>query len=163
LLFQSPYKVCFLVGSQIKLAFWESKSVLFLDLLVTKRKIEGEALALDSTFIKARSRRNLENRTGYSDPESRVGRAVKFRDLGCRLHLVVDCRSELPVAMIVASANENEKETLDQPVLESFIPPGSTLPAHNAVHSRSSCQRPQDKRIQKHRILRELTRNSHER
>jgi|SRR5271157_495670 len=80
------------------------------ELLVSKGRIKGEALALDSTFIKAYSRRNVDNRTGYSDSESRVGRAVKFRDLGYRLHLAVDCRSEMPVAMTVASANENEKK-----------------------------------------------------
>jgi transposase len=78
--------------------------------LVEKKRIKGETLALDSTFIKACSRRSLDNRTGYSDPESRVGRAVKTRDLGYRLHLAVDCRSELPVAMTVAPANENEKK-----------------------------------------------------
>ena len=80
------------------------------EVLVRKGRINGEALALDSTFIKAHSRRSLDNRTGYSDPESRVGRAVKTRDLGYRLHLAVDARSEMPVAMIVASANENEKK-----------------------------------------------------
>jgi IS5 family transposase len=80
------------------------------EVLVKKRRIKGEALALDSTFIKACSRRNLDNRTGYSDPESRVGRAVKSRDLGYRLHLAVDCRSEMPIAMTAASANENEKK-----------------------------------------------------
>ena len=78
--------------------------------LVEKRRIKGEALAMDSTFIRAHSRRSLDNRTGYSDPESRVGRAVKTRDLGYRLHLAVDMRSELPVAMTVAPANENEKK-----------------------------------------------------
>jgi hypothetical protein len=81
-----------------------------IETLVEKRRIKGETLALDSTFIKAHSRRNLDNRTGYSDPESRVGRAVKTRDLGYRLHLAVDCRSEMPVAMTVAPANENEKK-----------------------------------------------------
>lgn len=80
------------------------------DVLVTKRRIKGEALALDSTFIKAYSRRSLDNRTGFSDPESRVGRAVKAKDLGYRLHLAVDVRSELPIAMKVVSANENEKK-----------------------------------------------------
>src|SRR3990170_4861263 len=80
------------------------------EVLVKKGRIRGEALALDSTFIKAYSRRNLDNRTGYSDPESRVGRAVKAKDLGYRLHLAVDVKSELPVAMVVASANENEKK-----------------------------------------------------
>jgi transposase len=78
--------------------------------LVKKGRIKGETLTLDSTFIKAYSRRNLDNRTGYSDPESRVGRAVKTRDLGYRLHLIVDAKSEMPVAMAVASANENEKK-----------------------------------------------------
>ena len=78
--------------------------------LVKKGRINGETLAMDSTFIKAYSRRNLDNRTGYSDPESRVGRAVKTRDLGYRLHLAVDVKSEMPVAMTVASANENEKK-----------------------------------------------------
>jgi len=78
--------------------------------LVTKGRIKGETLALDSTFIKAYSRRNLDNRTGYSDPESRVGRAIKAKDLGYRLHLAVDAKSELPVAIVVASANENEKK-----------------------------------------------------
>jgi len=81
-----------------------------IETLVKKRRIKGETLAMDSTFIKAHSRRNLDNRTGYSDPESRVGRAVKTRDLGYRLHLTVDCRSEMPIAMTVAPANENEKK-----------------------------------------------------
>ena len=80
------------------------------EVLVEKGRIKGEALALDSTFIKAYSRRNIDNRTGYSDPESRVGRAVKVKDLGYRLHLAVDVKSELPVALVVASANENEKK-----------------------------------------------------
>ena len=31
-------------------------------------------------------------------------------DLGYRLHLAVDAKSEMPVSMIVASANENEKK-----------------------------------------------------
>jgi transposase len=79
-------------------------------LLVAKGKIKGETIALDSTFIKAYSRRNLDNKTGYSDPESRLGRAVRAKDLGYRLHLAVDVKSELPIAMIVVSANENEKK-----------------------------------------------------
>jgi IS5 family transposase len=81
-----------------------------IDRLVRRGRIKGEAVALDSSFIKAYSRRNLDNRTGYSDPESRIGRAVKGKDLGYRLHLAVDVKSELPVAMIVVSANENEKK-----------------------------------------------------
>jgi IS5 family transposase len=80
------------------------------ELLVKKGRIKRETLALDSMFIKAHSRRNLDNRTGCSDSESRVERAVKTRDLGYRLHLAVDARSELPVVMTAVSANENEKK-----------------------------------------------------
>ena len=78
------------------------------EVLVAKGRIKGEALALDSTFIKAYSRRNLDDRTGYSDPDSRIGRAVKAKDLGYRLHLAVDVKSELPIAMIAVSANEKK-------------------------------------------------------
>lgn len=80
------------------------------EVLVQKGRIKGEALALDSTFIKAYSRRSLDNRTGYSDPESRIGRTVKAKDLGYRLHFAVDVKSELPIAMVVVSANKNEKK-----------------------------------------------------
>lgn len=41
---------------------------------------------------------------------SRVGKAVKAKDLGYMLHLAVNAKSELPVAMVVASAKENEKK-----------------------------------------------------
>src|SRR5271157_956041 len=98
-------------------------------LLVAKGRIKGEAIALDSTFIKAYSRRNLDNRTGYSDPESRIGRAVKAKDLGYRLHLAVDVKSELPIAMIVVSANENEKKhsiSLFEKASE-YVKPGKLL------------------------------------
>ncbi|MGA3110805.1 MAG: hypothetical protein ABSE15_02075 [Candidatus Bathyarchaeia archaeon] len=49
------------------------------EVLVASGRIRVETVALDSTFIKAYSRRNLENRTGFSDPESRIGRAVKAK------------------------------------------------------------------------------------
>lgn len=39
-----------------------------------------------------------------------LGRAVKAKDLGYRLHVAVDVKSELPISMIVVSANENEKK-----------------------------------------------------
>jgi IS5 family transposase len=109
---QPPYGIAVL--SRFRSRVGPEKLALVIDdalgILVKKGMIKGETLALDSTFIKAYSRRNLDNRTGYSDPESRVGRAVKAKDLGYRLHLAVDTKSELPVAMVVASANENEKK-----------------------------------------------------
>jgi hypothetical protein len=51
------------------------------ELLVKKGRIKGESIALDSTFIKAYSRRNLDNRTCYSDPESRIGRGLTAKGL----------------------------------------------------------------------------------
>jgi IS5 family transposase len=109
---EPPYAIAVLSRSKRRVGPERLKRVIdhAVELLVKKRRIKGETLALDSTFIKAYSRRNLDNRTGYSDPESRVGRAVKIRDLGYRLHMAVDARSEMPVAMIVASANENERK-----------------------------------------------------
>ncbi|MEM2703489.1 MAG: transposase [Candidatus Bathyarchaeia archaeon] len=48
--------------------------------------------------------------TRRDDPEARVGRAGKTYRLGYKLHLAVDAYSELPLAVIVAPANENEKK-----------------------------------------------------
>ena len=109
---QSPYGIAVLSRFRSRIGPERIARIIddAIETLVNKGRIKGKTLALDSTFIKAYSRRNLDNRTGYSDPESRVGRAVKTKDLGYRLHLAVDAKSELPVAMVVASANENEKK-----------------------------------------------------
>ena len=80
------------------------------EVLVKKGRIKGRSLSVGFNLHQSVQRRNLDNRTGYSDPESRIGRAVKAKDLGYRLHLAVDVKSELPIAMIVVSANENEKK-----------------------------------------------------
>ena len=77
--------------------------------------IKGETLALDATFIKAWSRRDpADDSHGYSDPESRVGRDGKTYDLGYKLHLAVDADSDMPVAAVVASGNENEKKHTEE-------------------------------------------------
>ena len=77
--------------------------------------IKGETLALDATFINAWSRRDMEDDShGYSDPESRVGRDGKTYDLGYKAHLAVDADSDMPVAVVVASANENEKKHTEE-------------------------------------------------
>ena len=58
---------------------------------------------------------------GFSDPESRVGRDGKSYDLGYKAHVAVDVESDMPLAAVVASANDNEKkhapELLDKAVL----------------------------------------------
>lgn len=74
--------------------------------------IKGKIVACDATFIKAYSKRDPKNDSkGYSDPEARVGRAVKTYQLGYKLHLAVDAYSELPLAVIVAPANQKREKT----------------------------------------------------
>jgi len=73
--------------------------------------IIGKIVVMDATFIKAYSKRDLhENSRGGSDPEARVGRNGKTYELGYKLHIAVDAKSELPIAVIAASANDNEKK-----------------------------------------------------
>jgi transposase len=73
--------------------------------------INGETVVLDATFVKAYSRRDPhDNKRGKSDPEARVGRNGKTYELGYKLHIATDAKSELPVAVIAAPANENEKK-----------------------------------------------------
>ena len=73
--------------------------------------ISGETVVLDATFVKAYSRRDPhENSRGKSDPEAKVGRNGKTYELGYKLHIATDAKSELPIAVIAASANENEKK-----------------------------------------------------
>jgi len=77
--------------------------------------IKGKTLALDATFIKAWSRRDpTDDSHGYSDPESRVGRDGKTYDLGYKAHVAVDADSDMPVAVVVASANDNEKKHTEE-------------------------------------------------
>ena len=79
--------------------------------LLKRGAIGGETVVLDATFVKAYSRRDPhENSRGKSDPEARVGRNGKTFELGYKLHVAVDAKSELPIAIIVASANDNEKK-----------------------------------------------------
>jgi len=65
--------------------------------------IGGETVALDATFVKAYSRRDPhDNSRGKSDPEARVGRNGKTYELGYKLHIAIDAKSELPLAVIAA-------------------------------------------------------------
>jgi len=73
--------------------------------------INGETMVLDATFVKAYSRRDShENSRGKSDHEARVGRNGKAYELGYKLHVAADAKSELPLAVIAAPANDNEKK-----------------------------------------------------
>jgi transposase len=84
--------------------------------LIRRRIVKARTVALDATFIKAHSRRSMDNRTGYSDPESRVGRAYRTYGLGYKLHMAVDTASGAPLSFLVAPANTNEKK-LSTPLL----------------------------------------------
>ena len=73
--------------------------------------IIGKTIVMDATFIKAYSKRDPhENSRGGSDPQARVGRNGKTFELGYKLHVAVDAKTELPIAVIAASANDNEKK-----------------------------------------------------
>jgi len=79
-------------------------------LLKQNRAGEVDAV-LDATFIKAWSIRHpLDGRKGYSDKEAKVGRTGRSYDLGYKLHLSIDHERRLPLASLVAPANENEKK-----------------------------------------------------
>jgi transposase len=73
--------------------------------------ISGETVDSDATFVNAYSRRDPhDNSRGKSDPEARVGRDGKTYGLGYKLHRATDANSELPLAVIAAPANDNEKK-----------------------------------------------------
>ncbi len=73
--------------------------------------IQGKTVAMDATFIKAYSKRDShDNRRGASDPDAMVGRDGRTYGLGYKAHIAGDVYSDLPLAFIAASANDNEKK-----------------------------------------------------
>ena len=68
------------------------------DELLKGELIIGKTIVMDATFIKAYSKRDPhENSRGGADPEARVGRNGKTYELGYKLHIAVDAKSELPI------------------------------------------------------------------
>ena len=92
---------------------------LLLKQLLKHRTVKGEVVALDGTAIKAYSQRSLDNKTGKSDPEARVGRARRGFLLGYKIHAACCTSSELPLSFTVASCNMNEK-LFTKPLLEKL-------------------------------------------
>jgi len=86
-------------------------------LLIDSKTIIGKAVAVDSTHLKAYSGRALDNRTGRSDVDARVGRGRRGFLLGYRVHTACCTESELPIAYTVAPCNENDKLYFE-PLLE---------------------------------------------
>jgi len=79
--------------------------------LLKKNKVGQADVVLDASFIKAWSRRHpKDSRKGYSDVEARVGRTGRTYGLGYKLHLSIDFERKLPLASVVAPANQNEKK-----------------------------------------------------
>jgi len=65
---------------------------------------------LDASFVKAWSIRDPEmNKIGLSDRDARVGRNGRGYDLGYKLHASVEPKRILPLACLMAPANQNEK------------------------------------------------------
>jgi hypothetical protein len=79
--------------------------------LLRRSRAKDVDVILDASFIKARSIRHPDNsRTGFSDADAMVGRNGRFYGLGYKLHVAVDHRSVLPLATLLAPANDNEKK-----------------------------------------------------
>ena len=78
--------------------------------LLRRAGVEEVDAVLDASFIKAWSIRHPDDsRIGLSDHEARVGRSGRSYDLGYKLHASVDHGRILPLACLMAPANENEK------------------------------------------------------
>jgi hypothetical protein len=79
-------------------------------MLLRRSRVEEVDVLLDASFIKARSIRHPDDgRTGFSDADAMVGRNGRFYGLGYKLHVSVDHKRILPLASVMAPANENEK------------------------------------------------------
>ena len=79
-------------------------------MLLRRSEVEEVDVVLDASFIKAWSIRHpRDSRRGFSDPDARVGRHGRSYDLGYKLHVSVDHRRILPLACVLAPANDNEK------------------------------------------------------
>ena len=87
--------------------------------LVDSGAVKGGVVAIDSTAVKAYSQRSLDNKTGKSDREARVGRARRGFTLGYKAHTACCTSCELPLAFTVAPCNRNDKRFI-KPLLEKL-------------------------------------------
>ena len=78
--------------------------------LLRRSGVTDVDVVLDASFIKAWSIRDpSNNQKGLSDPDARVGRNGRSFGLGFKMHSSVEPKRILPLATLLASANENEK------------------------------------------------------
>jgi len=87
--------------------------------LLDSGAVKGEVVALDSTAVKAYSQRSLDNKTGKSDCEARVGRGRRGFILGYKVHTACCASSEMPLAFTVEPCNRNDKCFI-KPLLEKL-------------------------------------------
>jgi transposase len=88
---------------------YEKVFSILLKQLLKDEAVKGEVVALDSTAVKAYSQRSLDNKSGKSDREARVGRGRRGFVLGFKVHTACCTSSELPLAFIVEPCNRNDK------------------------------------------------------
>jgi hypothetical protein len=94
------------VGAETLRLIIEEKVVM----LLRRSKVEEVDVVLDASFLKAWSIRNpADNQTGLSDQDARVGRNGRSYGLGYKLHTSLEPKRILPLASVLAPANENEK------------------------------------------------------
>jgi hypothetical protein len=96
-----------LIGAEALRLIIEEKVIL----LLRRSRVEEVDAVLDPSFIKARSIRHPDNSgIGFSDPDAKVGRNGRGFGLGYKLHIAVDPKRILPLAILLAPANDNEKK-----------------------------------------------------
>jgi hypothetical protein len=94
------------VGAETLRLIIEEKVIM----LLRRSGVTEVDVVLDASFLKAWSIRNpADNQIGLSDPDARVGRNGRSYGLGYKLHTSVEPRRILPLAAVMAPANENEK------------------------------------------------------
>ena len=94
------------VGAETLRLIIEEKVVM----LLRRSRVEEVDAVLDASFLKAWSTRSPDdNQMGLSDPDARVGRSGRSFDLGYKLHTSVEPKLILPLASVLAPANDNEK------------------------------------------------------
>jgi hypothetical protein len=94
------------VGADVLRLIIEEKVIM----LLRRAGVEEVDAVLDACFVKAWSIRDPEsNRVGFSDPDARVGRSGRSYGLGYKIHSSVEPKRILPLASVLALANENEK------------------------------------------------------
>lgn len=98
---------------------YEQVFSLLLKQLLNVGGVKGKVVALDGTAVKAYSQRSLNNKTGKSDFEARVGRARRGFLLGYKLHAACCTGTDLPLAFTIAPCNMNEKR-FAKPLLEKL-------------------------------------------